>query len=152
VTPDIINGLFETLGGGFVLLSVVKLYREKLAKGVSWLHVGFFTTWGFWNLFFYSGLDQWMSFWGGVGLVAANTFWLGQIVWYNYLWTRWQVWVWHWQIDDSVCEGFDDSICGTFHTYRSDPEMLSTGSLMYNSEYVRPRVADQFGGFDREAS
>lgn len=80
--PDLINGLFETAGGFFILMSVRNLYLAKLVRGVSWLHVGFFSSWGFWNLYFYPSIDQWLSFWGGVFLVAANTFWLGQIVYY----------------------------------------------------------------------
>lgn len=81
--PDIINGAFETLGGAFIALSVVKLHREKLVHGVSWLHVAFFSTWGYWNLYFYPHLDQWLSFAGGAILVAVNTTWLAQIVYYN---------------------------------------------------------------------
>jgi hypothetical protein len=92
--PDTINGLFETLGGGFVLLSVIKLHREKIAKGVSWMHVGFFTSWGFWNLFYYRDLGQLMSFYGGVGLVGTNTFWLGQIAWYNWIRPTLQLQLW----------------------------------------------------------
>lgn len=79
--PDIINGLFESLGGFFILLSIRRLHREKLVRGVSWVHAAFFTTWGFWNLFFYPQLGQWMSFAGGAFLVAANTAWLLQM-WY----------------------------------------------------------------------
>lgn len=79
--PDLINGLFESAGGFFISLSIVKLYREKLVRGVSWVHAAFFSTWGLWNLYFYPHLDQWMSFYGGAFLVAANATWLGQI-WY----------------------------------------------------------------------
>lgn len=81
--PDFINGAFETAGGFFILLSVIKLHREKMVRGVSWLHAGFFATWGYWNLFFYPHLDQWLSFWGGLFLVAVNTWWLGQLVYYG---------------------------------------------------------------------
>lgn len=82
--PDILNGLFESCGGFFIGLSILKLHREKLVRGVSWTHVAFFSTWGFWNLYFYPHLDQWFSFWGGAALVAANATWLGQIVYYNH--------------------------------------------------------------------
>jgi len=81
--PDLINGLYETLGGGFIALSIIKLHREKTVRGVSWLHVAFFSSWGLWNLYFYPHLDQWFSFWGGVALVSANAIWLGQIFYYN---------------------------------------------------------------------
>lgn len=81
--PDIVNGLYECLGGLFIGMSVIKLHREKLVRGISWPHAAFFATWGYWNLYFYPHLDQWLSFAGGVVVVAANTYWLGQIVYYN---------------------------------------------------------------------
>lgn len=81
--PDIINGAFESTGGFFILLSVVKLSRDKKVQGVHWGHSAFFTAWGLWNLYFYPHLDQWLSFWGGMFLVSVNAVWLGQIFWYR---------------------------------------------------------------------
>jgi uncharacterized membrane protein YfcA len=80
---DIINGLFECSGGFFILLSILRLHKDKQVRGVSWLQVGFFSSWGFWNLYFYPHLGQWLSFAGGMFLVLANTFWLGQIAYYS---------------------------------------------------------------------
>lgn len=80
--PDIINGAFEAAGGFFIWLSIRKLYLEKLVRGVSWVHVAFFSSWGYWNLYFYPHLGQWMSFAGGALLVTANTIWLLQIAFY----------------------------------------------------------------------
>jgi hypothetical protein len=80
---DIVNGIFESLGGFFIMFSVVKLYRDKQVRGVSWVHAGFFSSWGYWNLYYYPHLDQWFSFWGGVLLVSINTFWLGQLLYYG---------------------------------------------------------------------
>ena len=42
--PDIINGVFESAGGFFIALSVFKLARERVVRGVSLIHVGFFTS------------------------------------------------------------------------------------------------------------
>ena len=81
--PDAINGTFEAMGAFFILLSVRKLYRDKRVRGVSWVHAGFFATWGYWNLYYYPYLDQWLSFWGGVGIVLANSIWLGQLIYYT---------------------------------------------------------------------
>lgn len=81
--PDLINGLFECSGGFFIALSIIKLYKEKKVRGVSWLHVGFFTSWGFWNLYYYPHLGQWFSFIGGLALVISNTIWLVQIAYYT---------------------------------------------------------------------
>ena len=80
--PDFVNGAFETAGGFFICLSIRNLHRAKVVRGVSWVHVAFFSSWGYWNLFFYPHLDQWLSFWGGAFLVAANTAWLLQIAFY----------------------------------------------------------------------
>ena len=81
--PDIINGSYELLGAPFIFLSVINLYRVKKVRGVSWKHVLFFTTWGFWNLYYYSYLNQWCSFIGGIGAVIVNTIWLGQLLYYT---------------------------------------------------------------------
>ena len=83
---DLINGAFECAGGFFIWLSVRKLYQDKKVRGVSWPHVAFFSSWGFWNIWFYASLNQWFSWVGGLSLVLMNTFWLGQIVYY--LWSE----------------------------------------------------------------
>lgn len=80
--PDIVNGVFESAGGFFIALSIRKLHHDKLVRGVSWPHVAFFSSWGYWNLYFYPNLDQWFSFGGGAFLVASNTAWLLQIAYY----------------------------------------------------------------------
>lgn len=82
--PDLINGLFELMGAVFIGLSCKKLYKEKIVRGVSWLHVGYFASWGFWNLFFYPHVGAWLSFAGGVAIVIANVVWLVMIYYYNY--------------------------------------------------------------------
>lgn len=80
---DAINGLFESLGAVFILTSIVKLHREKMVRGVSWIHAAFFTTWGYFNLWFYFDVGLYMSWAGGIGVVIANTIWLGQLVYYS---------------------------------------------------------------------
>ncbi len=80
---DIINGSFELLGAPFILMSVFKLAKEKQVHGVSWMHVGFFSVWGFWNLFYYPYLDQWFSLLGGIAIVIANMIWLIQVAYYS---------------------------------------------------------------------
>lgn len=75
--PDLVNGGFELLGALFILLNVRALIRDKEIRGVHWGPTVFFTSWGFWNLFYYPALDQWLSFTGGLAIVAANVWWLG---------------------------------------------------------------------------
>jgi hypothetical protein len=85
---DVINGVFEHLGALFIMTSVLKLHREKRVAGIHWAHMGFFTTWGYWNLFYYPALEQWVSTFGALWLVLVNTFYLGQIIYYNRLRNR----------------------------------------------------------------
>ena len=79
---DAMNGMFELLGAPFIFLSVIKLYKEKVVRGVSWYAVAFFASWGYWNLFYYFHLHQWCSFTGGLAIVTVNTIWLGQMLYY----------------------------------------------------------------------
>ena len=79
---DIINGMFECLGGFFVFLSCWKLLKQKKVRGVSFFHIAYFTFWGFWNLYYYPFLKQWTSFIGGSLVVLTNTFWLILLIYY----------------------------------------------------------------------
>lgn len=80
--PDAINGLFEMSGGFFLLKNVSQLYRDKCVRGVHWLPTLFFAVWGLWNLFYYPHLDQWLSFTGGLWIVAVNLVWFAQMIYY----------------------------------------------------------------------
>lgn len=75
MNPDIINGLFEALGGLFVFNHCRAVIRDKDVKGVSIISVIFFSAWGYWNLFYYPHLNQLWSFVGGIVIVSANTIW-----------------------------------------------------------------------------
>lgn len=81
--PDLINGSFETFGSLFIILSIIKLYKDKEVKGVSWLCTLYFVLWGYWNLYYYPHLGQWISFAGGVLITIMNTIWLLQIYYYK---------------------------------------------------------------------
>lgn len=82
---DALNGAFELLGGFFILLSVFKLLRDKQVRGISWLTTAFFMAWGYWNLYYYPSLGQWLSFSGGVFIVATNTLWVILLIHYTRL-------------------------------------------------------------------
>lgn len=82
MTPDVMNGAFELLGSIMLWLNVRKLHQDKEVKGVHWTATCFFMLWGYWNLFYYPSLDQWWSFAGGISIVAANTVWLAQTLYY----------------------------------------------------------------------
>jgi hypothetical protein len=74
--PDLVNGLFELLGGFALWQNVKRIERDMSIRGVNWQVTLFFTAWGFWNLFYYPTLHQWLSFFGGLNIVVANACWL----------------------------------------------------------------------------
>jgi hypothetical protein len=80
--PDIINGVFESTGGFFVLLSIMRLYKDKKVRGLHWNTVAFFTSWGIWNMYYYYHLHQWVSWLGGFSVVSMNCTWLIMIFYY----------------------------------------------------------------------
>ena len=79
---DIINALFELFGGILLWKNVHQLHKDKEIKGVHWSPVMFLAAWGYWNLYYYPSLDQWFSFVAGINIVAANTVWVVQMLYY----------------------------------------------------------------------
>lgn len=74
--PDLINGTFEATAGLMVANHCRRVLKDKQVKGVSIISSAFFTSWGFWNLYYYPHLNQWLSFLGGLSIVTANTVWV----------------------------------------------------------------------------
>lgn len=83
--PDLINGTYECLGGIFLLNNCLHLYKDREIKGVSLITSTFFCSWGYWNLWYYPYLNQWMSFVGGCLVVIANTLWILMAIYYQKL-------------------------------------------------------------------
>jgi hypothetical protein len=83
MSPDLINGLFEGVGALLICGNIRALYRDKIVRGVTLAPVIFWSAWGFWNLFYYPTLDQWFSFYGGIGVVTANTAWVLMAIYYR---------------------------------------------------------------------
>lgn len=83
MTNDIINGLFELLGGFLLALNIIELIKHKELKGIHWGPTVFFTVWGLWNLYYYPSLDQWFSFLGGLVITIINTIWLLLVIYYK---------------------------------------------------------------------
>lgn len=81
--PDLLNGSFELGGGVLLFLNCLRLQHDKIVKGVSVPVTAFFMLWGFWNLYYYPHLDQWLSFTGGCVIVTANTLWVLMALWYR---------------------------------------------------------------------
>ncbi|MFA6015860.1 MAG: hypothetical protein WC742_12415 [Gallionellaceae bacterium] len=85
IDEDAINGTFELSAGFFVLNHCRVLREHQEVRGVSMLSIGFFTLWGLWNPYYYSALQQPLSFYGGLFVVAANALYLSMIVHYRRL-------------------------------------------------------------------
>ena len=81
--PDLINGLFELCAGSLLALNVRQLHRDKRVQGVHILPTIVFAAWGYYNLYFYPHLGQWLSFLGGIVMVTLNTIWIGQMVYFH---------------------------------------------------------------------
>lgn len=81
---DVVNAAFECLGGFAVLLSIVKTLKDKQVRGVHWGTVVFFTTWGYWNLYYYPSLGQTISGYGALGVALMNTMWIGVFWWHRH--------------------------------------------------------------------
>lgn len=79
---DIINALFEMGGAIFLAMNVVRLHRDKVVRGVHWAATAFFTVWGYWNLFYYEHIGHIYSRVAGFAVVATNTVWLSQMIFY----------------------------------------------------------------------
>lgn len=85
MTGDLINGILEFVGAYLVSLNVRQLHRDKVLHGVRWEPMLFFTSWGFWNCYYYPSLGQWVSFAGGATLAFVNLAWMAQAVYYTYV-------------------------------------------------------------------
>ena len=83
MTPDMINGLFEAVGGALIFNHCRAVLRDRAVAGVSIFSTAVFTLWGFWNLFYYPHLDQWFSFAGGLVIVVANSLWVYLLLQYR---------------------------------------------------------------------
>jgi hypothetical protein len=86
MTPDIINGAFESLAGLMVLNHCRVLRHDRAVRGVSIASVAFFTAWGVWNPHYYPALNQPASFLGGLVVVAANTIYVAMLAHYAGTW------------------------------------------------------------------
>lgn len=80
---DLINGLYEVAAGFFLLLSCIRLYKDKEIKGWSIITTIFFTTWAYWNIYFYFHLTQKISVIGALFVALFNSIWTGMAIFYT---------------------------------------------------------------------
>jgi len=83
IWQDFVNGLYELLGGVFILLHCLKLIHDKKVKGVSIVAILYFASWGMWNLYYYPFLNQWCSLIGGIGIVTMNCLYVSLLIYYT---------------------------------------------------------------------
>jgi len=84
VNPDLINSVFEFVGTGAVAFSAYECYRNKSAAGAHWLSASFFFLWGWWNLFYYSSLDQTASLIATLLMIFVQMIYMGLIIKYRF--------------------------------------------------------------------
>lgn len=85
MTADLINAIFE-IGGAVAILNHCRVaYRDKAVNGVSILSTIFFTAWGFWNMYYYPSLGQWISFYAGITIALSNMVWVSLLIKYHWL-------------------------------------------------------------------
>lgn len=82
LSPDLANATFEGAASFFILLNVRRILRDKLVRGTDWRVMAFFAAWGYWNLFYYPYLGQWLSFAAGLGTVVTDTAYLALMIYY----------------------------------------------------------------------
>lgn len=81
-TPDLINSLFEFGGCIMAIVNTIKLQRDKDVKGVYWPFTVFLSIWGYFNIYYYWHLEQWMSLVAGGTLSVFNTVWVILAIYY----------------------------------------------------------------------
>lgn len=90
---DAVNGSYELIGGLFMALNCYRLYKDKQIKGVSILTAVFFSTWSWWNLYYYPHLNQWFSFLGGLLIGTMNIMWVVMALYYTKKCKRKENWI-----------------------------------------------------------
>lgn len=82
LSPDAINGCYESLGSLAIWANVHKLWQDKVVLGAHWQSMIFWSSWSMWNLYYYPVLHQWFSFSGGCSLALANVVWTALAAYY----------------------------------------------------------------------
>ena len=80
---DKINGVFETAGGLFIILSILQVLVDKSVAGVNLIHITFFVIWGYWNLYYYKSIKQRWSLRASYFITTVNTVWLALLIYYK---------------------------------------------------------------------
>ena len=82
---DIIQACFNIGGAIAISSSIIKLYQEKIVRGVHWPMMIFFMSWSSYNIYFYSFLEQSYSFYAGFSILTAEITYLYLLLYYTYM-------------------------------------------------------------------
>jgi hypothetical protein len=82
-TPDLINGAFEIFGSVATWGTFHAIRKDRGYAGIRLPIMAFFTSWGFWNLYFYSHLAQWVSLVASLSLTAGNVAIIAAMMYYG---------------------------------------------------------------------
>lgn len=83
VTPDHVNAVFEFAGALLTWMNVKRVWEDRGYAGVYLPAVILFMSWGFWNLYFYSSLQQPWSVIATYVMTSANIAWVGLMLWFG---------------------------------------------------------------------
>lgn len=83
ITPDQINATFEVVGALLTFMNTRQVWKDRGHAGIFVPAIALFTTWGFWNLYYYATLRQWWSVSATVVMVLANLSWLSLMFYYG---------------------------------------------------------------------
>jgi len=72
---DVFNATFEMVGACIGWINVRKIWTDKKVVGIAWATYIFFSSWGYWNIYFYSSVNCTLSWAAGIFLALANTTW-----------------------------------------------------------------------------
>ena len=75
-SPDLTNGIIESIAGVMQWTNVLALYRDKQVRGMNLWSVAFYCGWGLWGAWYYPNLDQWWSAVGNFVILSSNLAWL----------------------------------------------------------------------------
>lgn len=73
---DIVNAVYEIGGTAATVVNIRTLLRDRIIRGMHWAATTFFFSWGVWNLYYYSHLDQFVSMLAASTLAVSNCVYL----------------------------------------------------------------------------
>jgi hypothetical protein len=76
MVEDIVNSGFHLGAAIFTFYNCWIAYQQKEVKGVSKLTVVFMITWGVWNLYYFTAINQPFTWYMNIVIMSANALWL----------------------------------------------------------------------------